>query len=82
MFEKFAARLSQARWISKKDIAGLVKRVRFWWEVKKMYKKVTWNKTKLVETEKKITDLTSKVAQISEKKHDFVNISVSSKQIS
>ena len=36
------------------------------------YKEVTPNKTKHVEDEKKLTDLTNKVAQISEKRYGFL----------
>ena len=39
--------------------------------LKNLNRKVTSNKTKYVETEKKITDLTDKVAQISVKGYIF-----------
>ena len=41
-------------------------------KLKYLYKEVTPNKTRHVEVEKKITDLTNKVTQISEKGHDFL----------
>ena len=41
-------------------------------KLKDLNKDVTSNKTKHVEAEKKITDLTNKVAQISEEGYDFL----------
>ena len=40
-------------------------------KLKKLNKKVTSNKTKHIEAEKKLTDLTNKVAQTSEKRFDI-----------
>ena len=42
--------------IKKIDIADFVKKDRFWWKTKKVNDKVTSNKTKHVETEKKVND--------------------------
>ena len=64
--EYFAARLAQPNLASKKDIAALVKKTDFDDKLKNLNKKATSNKTIHVEAEKKITDLTNKVAQISE----------------
>ena len=70
--ENFAARLAQANFSSKNDIAASVKRTDFDDKLKTLNNKVTSNKTKLVKAEKKTTDLTNKVAQISEKGYDFL----------
>ena len=51
---------------------SLVKRQIFDNILKNLNKKFTSNKTKLIEAEKKITDLANKVAQISEKEYDFL----------
>ena len=56
--QKFASRLPQANLTSKNDIAALVKKKKdFHDKLKKLNKKVTPNKTKHVEDEKKISDL-------------------------
>ena len=62
----------QANLASKSDIAALVRKTEFDDKLKNLNKKVTSNKTKHVEAEKKITDLTNKVAEISEKGYDFL----------
>ena len=62
----------QANLASKSDIAALVRKTDFDDKLKNLNKKVTSNKTKHVEAEKKITDLTNKVAEISEKGYDFL----------
>ena len=51
----------------KNDIGNFVKKIDFDDKLKILNKKVTSNKTKPVEAEKKITDLANKVAQIFEK---------------
>ena len=48
------------------------KKTDFTGKLKKLNKKFTSNKIKHIEAEKKITDLTNKVAQISEKGYDFL----------
>ena len=70
--KSFAARLAQANLASNADIANFVKETDFYDKLKNLNKKVTSNETKHVEAEKKITDLTNKVAQISEKGYDFL----------
>ena len=56
---------------SKNDIAAFVKKTCFDDKLKNLNKNVCSNKIKHVEAEKKITDLTSKVVQISQKGYDF-----------
>ena len=56
---------------SKNDIAALVKKTYFDDKLKNLNKNVCSNKIKQAEAEKKIADLTSKVAQISQKDYDF-----------
>ena len=68
----FAARLAQAHLATKADIADLVKKKDFDKNLKNINKKVTSKKTKHVEAEKKVTDLTKNVAQISEKGYGFL----------
>ena len=53
-------------------MAAFVKKTDFDDKIKKKNKKVTSNKTKHIEAGKKITDLTNKVTQISEKGYDFL----------
>ena len=65
--EKFASRLVQANLASKNDIVALVKKTSSNDKLKNSNKKVASNKIKHRGIEKKITDLTNKVAQISEK---------------
>ena len=50
------------------DINDFVENTDFAHKLKKLNKKATLNKTKHVETEKKLTDLTNTVAQISERR--------------
>ena len=69
--ETFASRSAQGNLASKNDIVNFVKKNDFDDKLKKVNKKVISNKTKHIEAEKKITDLTNKVAQISEKGYDF-----------
>ena len=52
--ENFAARLAQTKLTSEADIADFIKRTDFDDKLKKLNKKVTSNKTKHVETEKKL----------------------------
>ena len=61
--ENSASRLAEANLASKNDIAALVKNLN---------KKVTSNKKKHVKAEKKVTDLTNKVVQLSEKGYAFL----------
>ena len=70
--ENFALRLTQTNLASKNDMAIFVKETDSNDKLKYLYKEVTPNKTRHVEVEKKITDLTNKVTQISEKGHDFL----------
>ena len=62
MSEKFAARLAKANLASKSDIGAFVKNKDFYDKLKQLNKKVTSNKTKHVETEKKKDDLTNNFA--------------------
>ena len=66
--ENFVTRLAQANLASKNDIAALVKRSDFDDKLKNLNKNVASNKGKHAEAEKKITDLTNKVTQISGKR--------------
>ena len=66
--ENFVTRLAQANLASKNDIAALVKRSDFDDKLKNLNKNVASNKRKHAEAEKKITDLTNKVTQISGKR--------------
>ena len=65
--EKFTARLRLANLATKVDIDDLVEKVNFDDKLKSLNKKVTSNKTKHVEAEEKITDLTKKDEEILEK---------------
>ena len=67
-----ASRQAQANLASKNDVAALVKKTDFNDKLKKLNKKVTSNKTKHIKAEKKITDLTNKVTQISENEYYFL----------
>ena len=60
--ENFSARLAQAKLATKADIDYLVKKTDFDDKLKILNKKVTSNKTKHVDNEKKFTNLTNKVA--------------------
>ena len=64
-------RLARANLATKADIADLVEEKDFDNKLKNINKKVTSKKTKHVKAEKKLTDLTKAVAQISEKGYDF-----------
>ena len=65
--ENFEARLAQAKLATKADIADFVKKTDFGDKLEILNRKVTSIKTKHIEAEKKITDLTNKIAQISKK---------------
>ena len=65
--ENVAARLKQRNLTTKADIADFVEEADFDDKLKNLNKIFTSNKTKNVEADKKITDLTNKIAQISEK---------------
>ena len=54
------------------DIIDFVEITDFDDKQKKLNKKVNSNKTNHLETEKKLTNLTTKVLQISEKSYDFL----------
>ena len=71
--QKVDARIAQANLASKNDIVALAKKkTDFDNKLKNLNKKFALNKTKPAEAEKKITDLTNKVAQILEKGYDFL----------
>ena len=70
--KNFASRLAQANLASKNDIVNFVKKTNFDDKLKTLNKEVTSNKTKYSEIKNKITDLTNKVAQISEKGYGFL----------
>ena len=59
--ENFLARFAKANLATKSDIANCLNKTDFDDKLKNLNKKVTSNKTKYVEAEKKITDLTNKV---------------------
>ena len=59
--ESFAARLAQANLANKNDISDFVKKTDFYDKLKHLNKRVTSNKTKHVEAEKKIIGLTNEV---------------------
>ena len=59
MFDKFAVRLKQANLTTKSDIDHFVEKTDFYDKLKYLNKKITSNKTKHVEIEKKLTDLTN-----------------------
>ena len=69
--ENFATTLVQANLANKNDIAAFVKKTDFHDKLKTLNKKVTSSKTKHLRVEKQISDLTNKVAQISEKRRRF-----------
>ena len=64
--DNFAARLAQTKLATKDDIADFIKETDFDQKIKNLNKEVTSNKTKYVRVEKKLTELTNKVAKISE----------------
>ena len=63
--ENFAAILKKANLPTKGDFDDFVEKTDFNDKLNNLNKKVTSNKTKHVEAQKKLTDLTNKVAQIS-----------------
>ena len=67
MADNFAARLKQASLATKTDIDDFVEKTGFDGKLKNSNKNIISNKTKHIDIEKKLTDLTKKVAQISEK---------------
>ena len=69
--ENFATRLAQAKLATKVDVVDFIKKNKFDDKLKKLNEKVTSNKTKHVEAEKKITNLTNKNKQTSEKGYDL-----------
>ena len=72
MSEDSAARIAQANLGSKNDIADFVKRIDTDDKLKNANKNITANKTKHVDSQNKITDLTNTVVQISEKGYKFL----------
>ena len=58
--------------MNKNNIADFVKKADFDDKLKNLNKNVTSNTTKHLEDEKKITNITNRVAQISEKEYDFL----------
>ena len=66
------ARLAQANLVSKSDIASFVTKTDLDDKLKILNQKITSNKTKYVQAEKKITALTNKFEQISEELHNFL----------
>ena len=58
---KFCCKIRASKFSDQNDIPALVKKTDFDDKVKNLNKKVTSNKTKHIEAEKKITDLTNKV---------------------
>ena len=64
--DNVAARLAQTKLATKDDIADFIKETDFDQKIKNLNKEVTSNKTKYVRVEKKLTELTNKVAKISE----------------
>ena len=72
MAESSATKLAQVKLATKADIFDLIKKTDFDVKLKKMIKKVPQNTATHLEAEKKLTDLTKRVAQISEKKYGFL----------
>ena len=66
------ARLAQVNLATKADIDDFVEKTDFDDKLKSLNKKFNWNKTKHVEAENRLTDLTNKVTQILEKGFDFL----------
>ena len=64
MSENVAAKLKQGNLATKADIDDFLWKIDFDDKIKNLSKNFTSNKTKHIEDEKKITDLTIKVAQI------------------
>ena len=67
MADNFALRLAQANLGTKVDIAGLAKEKDFDKKLKILIKKVTSNKKRHVEAEKKLIDLTKKLHKYQQK---------------
>ena len=67
----FAATLAQAKLASKADIVNFVRETDFDNKLKNINKNVSLNKTEHLEAQKKLTDLTKKALQISEKNMIF-----------
>ena len=70
--ENFATRLTQKKLAIKAGIDDFVEKTNFDDKLRKLNKKVTSNKAKHLEAEKKLTDLTTKFAQLSDKGDDFL----------
>ena len=70
--DNFAARLAQTKLATKDDIADFIKETDFDQKIKNLNKEITSNKTKYVRVEKKLTELTNKVAKISENWYEFL----------
>ena len=71
--EIFIAKLEKLNLSTKADIADFWEKTDFDNKLKKLInKKVISDKTKHAETEKRLTDLTNKVAKIPEKGHDIL----------
>ena len=70
--DNVAARLAQTKLATKDDIADFIKETDFDQKIKNLNKEVTSNKTKYVRVEKKLTELTNKVAKISENWYEFL----------
>ena len=64
--------ITTSKFSKQNDIAAFLKRTDFDDKPKNLNKNVTSNKTKYVEAEKTITDLRSKVTQISKKGYEFL----------
>ena len=70
--DNFVAKLAQAKLATKDGIADFVKETDFYQKIKNLNKKVISNKTKHVLVEKKLTELTNKIAKISEKGYELL----------
>ena len=64
--------ITTSKFSKQNDIAAFEKRTDFDDKPKNLNKNVTSNKTKYIEAEKTITDLRSKVTQISKKAYEFL----------
>ena len=70
--KKFTARLKLANLATKVDIVDFVEKANFYDKLKSLSKKVTSNKTKYVEAEEKLTDITKKDEEILEEEYYFL----------
>ena len=70
--DNFVAKLAQAKLATKDGIADFVKETDFDQKIKNLNKKVISNTTKHVLVEKKLTELTNKIAKISEKGYELL----------